>query len=401
MTLTLLLDLDDTLISNAIDSFLPVYVNKLAAFMADMIPPEDFISALLAGTRQMVHNQNPDCTLEQVFDAVFYPALGVTKQDLSDKIAQFYIEVFPTLQELTRLRPEAVQVVREAFKRGYTICVATNPLFPREAISQRISWAGLDPQMFNLITSFESFHFAKPQPAFYAEILSLLEWPDSPIIMVGDNQINDIQGARDAGLSTFWVTDQNRDLENIHAGAGNLEDLLPWIDRFSADRLAPNYHSPSACSATLLATPAVLDGVLEKLPDRSWTYKPDPDEWSLNEIIYHLRDVDREVNLPRLEMILSENNPFIAGADTDPWTQERNYILQDGFVALHQFIESRNRLVERLHGIQPDFWQRPARHSIFGPTDFLEVTWLITRHDRLHVTQVLNTLKAIPPVEIP
>jgi HAD superfamily hydrolase (TIGR01549 family) len=396
MTLTLLLDLDDTLLSNAIGSFLPAYINKLAGFMSDMFPPETFVSAVMSGTHQMVQNQNPDCTLEQVFDSVFYPALGVSKQDLAEKITRFYADIFPSLRYLTKPRREAIEIVEEALKRDYTICIATNPLFPREAIIQRIQWAGLAPEKFKLVTSYESFHFAKPNPAYYAEILSHLAWPENPVIMVGDNAINDIQGARKADLSTFWINEQSRNLDDPKTGEGKLEDLFPWIDRFNGDLHAPDYHSPDACEATLLATPAVLDGALENLPKSAWKYKPAPDEWSLTEIVCHLRDVDQEVNAPRLEAILLENNPFITGVDSDPWANERNYILQDGHLALQRFINARTRLVEWIKNIQPDQWNRPARHSIFGPTDFLEVAWLITRHDRMHVAQVLQTLAAVP-----
>ena len=54
--------------------------------------------------------------------------------------------------------------------------VATNPIFPRKAILHRLSWAGLAPEQvpFALITDYERFHFAKPNPAFFAEILAQL-----------------------------------------------------------------------------------------------------------------------------------------------------------------------------------------------------------------------------------
>ena len=38
---------------------------------------------------------------------------------------------------------------------------------------------------------------------------------------------------------------------------------------------------------------------------------------SLTEIACHLRDVDLEVNLPRVQAVLETDNPFIAGAVTD------------------------------------------------------------------------------------
>ncbi len=397
MTVTLLLDLDNTLLTNEIDPFIREYFQKFADYLADQFLPDQLINSLLAGTRHMINNNNPDCTLEEIFDSIFYPRLGVAKQDLEEKLEIFYADVFPELRVLVHPRPQAMELVENALNRGYTLCIATNPLFPREAVIQRIRWAGLNPDSFQLITSFEDFHFAKPNPAYYTEILSRLVWPDGPIIMVGDHPVNDIQGAQKADLATFWITGEKQDLANPKAGAGKLEDLLPWIDRFTSDQLSPVYYSASACSAGLLATPAVLDSWLENLPLAAWTYKPELEEWALNEIVCHFRDVDREVNLPRLEIILREKNPFITGVDTDPWAQSRNYLKQDGLVALHQFFRHRSDILELISGLQAEEWNRPARHSIFGPTDLLEVAWLTARHDRMHISQIFETLSNIPP----
>ena len=48
-----------------------------------------------------------------------------------------------------------------AFSRGYRIAIATDPLFPRKATYHRLRWAGFDPERFELISSFEHFHFTK------------------------------------------------------------------------------------------------------------------------------------------------------------------------------------------------------------------------------------------------
>ncbi|MFB2351719.1 HAD family hydrolase, partial [Priestia megaterium] len=72
------------------------------------------------------------------------------------------------MQSVTQVRPEAVDFVDWAFAQGYTIAIATNPLFPRTAIEQRLAWAKLpvDKYPFKIVSSYEGFHFAKPNPAF-------------------------------------------------------------------------------------------------------------------------------------------------------------------------------------------------------------------------------------------
>ena len=49
----LLLDLDDTLLGNPMDAFLPGYLQGLAARMAPYAEPDKLVKYLMAGTRQM------------------------------------------------------------------------------------------------------------------------------------------------------------------------------------------------------------------------------------------------------------------------------------------------------------------------------------------------------------
>jgi hypothetical protein len=133
-----------------------------------------------------------------------------------------------------------------------------------------------------------------------------------------------------------------------------------------------------------------------QLTGEVWTRRPDLNEWCITEILCHMRDVDQEVNLPRLQMVLEKNNPFIPGVDSDPWAQERDYIRQDGSRALQKFFNVRIQLVELLESLQPDEWNRSSRHAIFGPTHLSELVNIIAAHDRLHVQQLLKVLKALP-----
>ncbi len=409
MNLTLLLDLDDTLLHNHIDEFLPAYLKLLSDELAPYAPPEAMVPQLLSATRKMAENLRPDCTLKQIFDAAFFPALGLTPEDLQVVFKRFYDEKFPSLRYLTRPKPEAARLVQAAFERGYQVVVATNPLFPRRAIEHRLAWAGLpaDQYPFTLITSYETFHFSKPNPAYYAEILGRLNWPEGGILMVGDDWKRDIQGASGLGLATYWLPNgATLDAEMMQAATsrGELAQLLDWIDDLqaatggqrtsdqSAAILQPDYNTPSAMLATMRATPAVLDTLCSQLASEVWSARPQPEEWCPTEILCHLRDVDQEVNLARIRRVLQENDPFISGRDTDPWADERKYICQDGPQALHEFTTARLKLLDLLEKASPQDWERTARHAILGPTTLLELVRIIAEHDRLHVRQVTQDL---------
>jgi FMN phosphatase YigB (HAD superfamily) len=405
MTLTLLLDLDDTCLGNSMDTFIPAYLEALGEHLASYVPPEKMVPTLLASTQLMLQNKSPDRRLKQVFDQAFFPTLGIDVDDFQNQIDSFYVEKFPSLEGLTQFRPEAVRMVEEAFARGYNVVIATNPLFPLTAILQRLDWAGLPPQRypFSLIPSYESFFFAKPNTAFFAETLSRLGWPEGPVVMVGDDLNLDITPARQLGLGTFWINNNeqpSKDNPNASDGHGTLAELLPWLDATPREHLLPDYTHPEGMLAILRSTPAVLEAISGDLDKPTWTKHPGPGEWSFTEILCHFRDVDAEVNLPRIVSVLQETNPFIPGIDTDQWAEERLYFCQNGREALDDFISSRIQLLDILDNLKPDDWTRPARHAIFGPTVLKELISIIVGHDRLHIRQVHTSLGEIMQLSV-
>ena len=398
-TLTLLLDLDDTLLENDLGGFLEAYFRTFDQYVRSAIGPDIFLPALVSGTRQMVANRLPDRTLQEVFDEAFFPLVKRRKEDLQSIFDSFYTEIFPSLKDLTKARPAAVDLVKEAFSRGYRVGIATNPLFPRAAILQRLSWAGLPVQdyPYALIPSYETFHFSKPNPAFYIEFLANIGHPDKPVLMVGDDLNNDIAAANQAGIATFWLEARDQDPRDAQSATarGRLEDVIPWLDSIPIESLKPDYSSQSAVIANLAGVAAAFDTLGRNLPDQAWTTKPNPDEWCLAEIMCHLRDVEAEVNLPRLQQVISEINPFIPGKDTDPWANERQYILQDCLEARDSFLISRIQLLNILENLDSNAWQRPARHAILGPTHIQELTGIIASHDRLHIQQANQVAQAL------
>ena len=197
----LLFDLDDTLLDNPMDIFLPGYLQALSARMAAHADPQQLVRTLLAATNEMIERARPDRRLVENFDAAFYPPLNLKRADVQPSIDAFYAQDFPALRRNVQKRPEAVRVVEDALQRGYRVGIATNPLFPLTAIVQRLEWAGLPVEQypFALVPSYESFHFAKPNPAYFAEFLGRLGWPQEPVVMIGNDVSLDIAAARQLG----------------------------------------------------------------------------------------------------------------------------------------------------------------------------------------------------------
>jgi FMN phosphatase YigB (HAD superfamily) len=394
MTLTLLLDLDDTLLETNMGAFIPAYFQALSQSLAEYVQSEKMLPALMKGTDLMLASEDPSQTLQEVFETYFYPKLGVPKEQVNHAIEQFYDEVFPTIGSVTRKREGAVELVDWAFSKGFRIAIATDPIFPRKAVYHRIRWAGLDPERFELVSSFETFHFTKSHSAYFAEVLGRLGWPNEPVLMVGNDVERDLKPAQSLGLKTYHVNEESASGSGPEAaGSGKLSDLRSWLESTDLESLELSMQNPAAILAVMASTPAVLQSLVASVPDQAWPRKPIADEWALVEVICHLRDTEREIHQMQINTLLEENEPFISRPDSTVWAKERNYLKEDGRKALRSFTSARVETQAKLKGLDDAVWKQKARHAIFGPTHFQEVIGFMADHDRMHIQQAWNILK--------
>lgn len=391
MTLTLLLDLDDTLLNTNQEVFIPAYFQALAKELAPQVAPAIMLRALLAGTNLMNESEDFSRTLQEVFESEFIPQVNVSQNELNPAIENFYDNVFPTLQGLTSRKADAKLFVDWALAQGFRVAIATDPLLPRKATYHRLRWAGFDPEQFKLISTFEDFHFSKTHPAYYAEVLGRMGWADAPVLMVGNDMERDILPAKKLGLATYYVNGESASSET--EARGGLSDLRAWIESIDIKTLIPTLKSVDSVLAILSATPAVMNGLSRRLDSSAWRRKPAPDDWSFTEVVCHLRDAEREIHHLQIKLFEEQNEPFIPRPDTSVWASQRDYLREDGAFALKEFNDARRKTLALLKNISADEWKRKARHAIFGPTNFLEVVNFIADHDRMHIQQAWRVLQ--------
>jgi FMN phosphatase YigB (HAD superfamily)/uncharacterized damage-inducible protein DinB len=398
MKISLLLDLDNTLLDNdMMGTFLPVYLKSLSRNFPQ-IPGEVFIKKLLFATQAMITKNQPRLTLEQAFDQIFYPALGIQKSEALPILNRFYEEEFGKLSYLSRPKPAAAQLVQRALDAGWDVVIATNPIFPKKAIQHRLNWAGISDDLpLAKITSYEKFHFAKPNPAYYAEILAQLGNPEQPAVMVGDSLQDDLLPASVLGIPGFLVTSEPQPIpDNMITSIqqGTLDQVWNWLEQISTQLVPPPVtNCAQSILATLNATPAALETLCLDLSPSQWKHQPEAKAWTLTEILCHMRDVDREVNLPRVHIMEQEEMPFLSGVDSDSWAEERHYNEQSGSDALNSFLEVRSEIIGLLNQLSPTGWEHPARHAIFGPTTLIELLGFVATHDTVHMRQVFQTIQ--------
>lgn len=230
----LLFDLDGTLLPMDREEFVRAYLPGISAAAARLGDPRRIANCILQGSYAMIQSVSPDKTLETVFWEAFEELSGITRAD-SEAIFEAYYRssAFDKLSEMTPAEPLVPQIVSEARRTGMRVILATSPLFPRIATEKRILWAGLKPSDFELVTTFEYFHAAKPNREYYEELLAIAGLRGSECVMVGNDAREDVPAPRALGMETFLVLNhaiipEGKKCECDHKG--NYSDLLEYIN---------------------------------------------------------------------------------------------------------------------------------------------------------------------------
>lgn len=145
----------------------------------------------------------------------------------------FYQKEFYAAQTVCGYDPRAKQAVDFLKEQGITPVLATNPIFPAAATHARIQWAGLEVSDFCHITTMENSTYAKPDPAYYGQLLQLLGLKAENCLMVG-NDIQEDGAAAQVGMTVFFLTDCLIDRDNTDLTLyphGGFDELLEFLKK--------------------------------------------------------------------------------------------------------------------------------------------------------------------------
>jgi HAD superfamily hydrolase (TIGR01549 family) len=395
MIKAVLLDLDNTLIQNNDHAFTREFLRLANRHFRKRLGCDNFTPIINTALRTTGSNHHiPSKTNTGLIIDTIAQMMGHNPDEARSALSDFYREVYPELQALITPVSGAAELIADLKQRGYAVVIATNPLYPAEAVYSRLKWGGLveDPNYYSFITSADNMHFSKPNPAYYAEIIGNIGLEPDEVIVVGDSMRNDIQSASALGIHTFHITGESGNNKNN----GNLQDFhdkmtgCKWLHS-----LLPHQQLPEMIEPQLLGNIGAFFNLVDKITADSWNQHPDPNEWSPLQIVAHLLESEDNVERPRLEMILAQDSPFIT-VHKNPLGPEQFICAGEGIEKAEQFTQSRYRTIQFLRTLKPDDWYRPARHSIFGPTDLLEMVYFTAQHDRLHLHQLNHTLCNCP-----
>ena len=213
---TVLFDLDGTLLPMDNEEFTKAYFKLLAKKLAPYgYEAGQLVDAIWAGTAAMVKNDGSQSN-EAAFWKKFASICG--EKVFADKplFDEFYLKEFQEAKGICGRNPKAALTVQRAKEMGLRVALATNPIFPKVATESRIRWAGLEPEDFELYTSYENIGYCKPNPDYYREIVKRLGVEPEQCLMVG-NDVSEDMVAEAVGMKVFLLTDCliNKEVKDI------------------------------------------------------------------------------------------------------------------------------------------------------------------------------------------
>ena len=106
----------------------------------------------------------------------------------------------------------------------------------------------------------------------------------------------------------------------------------------------------------------LIMAALKEIPREMWVFKPNPDEWSVNEILIHMKDSELNGVL-RLHKLIAEPGTTLATYEPHVWSRVLNYQNQDVDEALEMFRLLQRSTYRLLKTLADEAWA----HSIVHP----------------------------------
>ena len=227
----ILFDLDGTLLTMDQAVFMKHYFGEMAKVLAPLgIAPEAVAPTIWAGTKAMMKNTG-ETTNDTVFWQVFAQVSGLDAAPFRPAADQFYTNQFHRAKAATGENPLAAEAVRIAREKAELVVLATNPLFPMVGQRSRLSWIGLTPEDFDLVTAYETDCFCKPNPAYFLDVCRRIGVEPEQCVMIGNDETEDMAAATAAGIKTcFLITDCRIAGEAGWDGPqGTFSQMLDWL----------------------------------------------------------------------------------------------------------------------------------------------------------------------------
>ena len=150
--------------------------------------------------------------------------------------------------------------------------------------------------------------------------------------------------------------------------------------------------------AILKATPPCLEKITAGLAPTQLHTAPSLGEWSVNEVLAHLRACNDVWGDYYIMTILSQDNPTIKAMNPHTWIKNTDYLEQEFQPSLRAFTKQRKKLLAILEPLPTKDWART--NTLIGAGKPLQQTLTshadgLARHERAHLKQIERIINAL------
>jgi hypothetical protein len=133
----------------------------------------------------------------------------------------------------------------------------------------------------------------------------------------------------------------------------------------------------------------MIHALLSNISQDESRLKPDPEAWSVLEVVCHLYDEEREDFREHLDFILHRQEEDWHIIDPQGWVMERRYNEQDFVEMQDKFFAERRHSLEWLGSMRNTDWDTTYT-SEYGSMSAGEMLASWIAHDNLHIRQLVE-----------
>ena len=145
--------------------------------------------------------------------------------------------------------------------------------------------------------------------------------------------------------------------------------------------------------ALLGGLPSRVNALVAPLSEAQLIWRPQRDEWSIKEVLCHLRDAE-EIGGLRMRRIVTEERPFLPAFDQDAYARDRRYQEELTPTILPRYVEHRLGVLGLLREAPLEAWSRQGVHEEDGPVTLQEMAQRRADHDLGHLEQLRRLKEA-------
>ncbi|GCE06573.1 DinB family protein [Dictyobacter aurantiacus] len=144
---------------------------------------------------------------------------------------------------------------------------------------------------------------------------------------------------------------------------------------------------------SLRKTPRILQTLLRDVTSSQAQQAPhDAHEWSIIEVLCHLRDYE-DIFFRRALLILTEEYPLIPIPESnEELARKGKYKQQDITTVLDSLFTTRQAFLQALNDLHEDQWMRKGIHGEQFPITLKEAVLQVIMHDIDHIEQITQLL---------